>query len=78
MNAQLEQDFFDGKRSKDVPLVYNDTAKIVRGVYASRSGTVVSMMISEAMPKFLIEFGDGTADELVPLDNLERIDDNVA
>ena len=78
MNAQFEQDFIDGKRSKDVPLIYNDTVKIVRGVYASRSGTVVSMVTSEAMPKFLIELWDGTGDELVPLDNLERIDDDVA
>jgi hypothetical protein len=76
VNAQLIQDFYDGKRSKDVPLAYNDTAKILRGVYASRSGAVVSIDISEAMPKFLIEFGDGT-DELVPLDNLEKIDDHV-
>jgi len=71
MNEQLIQDFYDGKRSKDLPFVLNDTAKILRGVYASRSGAVVSIDISEAIPKFLIEFGDGT-DELVPLDNLER------
>jgi hypothetical protein len=76
VNAQLIQDFYDGKRSKDVPFVLNDTAKILRGVYVSRSGAVVSIDISEAMPKFLIEFGDGT-DELVPLDNLEKIDGHV-
>ena len=73
MNDQFIQDFYDGKRSKDVPLIVNDTAKILRGVYASRYGAVVAIDISEAMPKFLIEFGDGT-DELVPLDNLEKID----
>jgi hypothetical protein len=78
MSAQFEQDFFDGKRSKDVPLICNDTVKIVRGVYASRSGSVVSIVTSEATPKFLIELGDGAGDELVSFDDLERIDDDVA
>ena len=73
----LIRDFYDGRRSKDLPFVVNDEARILRGVYASRSGAVVSIDISESMPKFLIEFGDGT-DELVPLDNLEKIDDHVA
>jgi len=77
MTSQLLQDFYDGKRSKDLPFVVNDEARILRGVYASRSGAVVCVDISETMPRFLIEFGDGT-DELVPLDNLERIDDDVA
>jgi hypothetical protein len=77
MTSRILQDFYDGRRSKDVPFVVNDEAKILRGAYASRSGAVVSIDISAAIPKFLIEFGDGT-DELVPLDNLERIDDHVA
>ena len=74
MRSQRLQDFHDGKRSTDVPLLLGDTAKILRGVYASRAGAVVCIDISEDMPKFLIEFGDGT-DELVSLDNLERVDD---
>jgi hypothetical protein len=77
MKSHLIQDFYDGKHSKDVLLVLNDTVTILRGVYASRSGAVVSINISEDTPKFLIEFGDGT-DEVVPLDNLERIDGHVA
>lgn len=77
MTSQILQDFCDGRRSKDLPFVVNDEAKILRGDDASRSGAIVCIDISDAMPKFLIEFGDGT-DELVPLDNLERIDDHVA
>jgi hypothetical protein len=77
MNEKLIEDFYAGRRSKDLPFVLNDTAKILRGVYASRSGDVVCIDISETTPKFLIEFGDGT-DELVPLDNLEKVDEAVA
>ena len=77
MTSQLIQNFYDGKRSKDLPFVVNDEARILHGVYASRSGAVVCVDISEAMPRFLIEFGDGT-DELVTLDNLGRTDDHVA
>ena len=77
MKSHLLQDFYDGKHSEDLPLVVNDTARILRGVNATRSGAVVCVDVSEDTPKFLIEFDDGT-DEVVPLDNLERIDDHVA
>jgi len=71
MIPQHVQDYCDGKRPARVPFVVNDTATILRGVYATRSGAVVCIDISEDAPKFLIEFGDGT-DELVPFDNLEK------
>jgi NAD/NADP transhydrogenase beta subunit len=77
MTPQILQDFYDGKRSAAVPFVVNDEAIILRGVYAGKSGAVVSIDTSEASPRFLIEFGDGT-DELVSLDNLEKYDDHVA
>jgi hypothetical protein len=77
MPSQLIQDFYNGRRSEAVPFVVNDTARILRGIYALRSGAVVGIDISEAVPKFLVEFGDGT-DELVLADNLEKIDDHVA
>ncbi|HSY42814.1 MAG TPA: hypothetical protein VK811_02820 [Candidatus Acidoferrum sp.] len=76
MNEKLIEDFYAGNRSEKIPFVLNDKAKVLRGVYASRFGAVVSINISEVMPKFLIEFGDGT-DELVPLDNLERVEEAV-
>ncbi len=77
MTSQILQDCYNGRRSKALPFVVNDEARALRGAYASRSGAVVCIDISKAMPKFLIEFGDGT-DELVPLDNLERSDDRAA
>lgn len=76
MKSHLIDNFYDGKRSADLPLVLNDTVTILRGVYARRSGAVVSIDVSGDVPKFLVEFGDGT-DELVPLDNLQRLDDSV-
>ena len=77
MTSQLIQDFYDGNRATDLPFVVNDEARIVRGVYASRTGAVVCIDVSETTPKFLIEFGDGT-DELVSLDDLEPIGDRPA
>jgi hypothetical protein len=40
-------------------------------------GAAVCIDVSEANQRFLVEFGDGT-DELVPIDELQRIDDDVA
>ena len=77
MTPKILQDFYDGKRSAALPFVVNDEAIILRGVYAGKPGAVVSIDISEASPRFLIEFGDGT-EELVSLDNLEKYDDHVA
>jgi hypothetical protein len=72
MTPQILQDFYDGRRSAAVPFVVNDTAVILRGVYAKRSGAVVAIDISKESPRFLIEFGDGT-DELVSLDDLQSM-----
>jgi transcription antitermination factor NusG len=72
MSTQIMEAFFAGKRSAELPLVVNDTAKILRGDYAGRSGAVVLVDSSKEMLQFLVEFGDGT-DELVSLDNLEKI-----
>ena len=71
IKSHFIEDFYTRKRSKDLPLVLNDTATILRGPYATRAGAVVAVDISEEIPKFLIEFGDGT-DELIPLNDLEK------
>lgn len=72
MSTQIMEAFFEGKRSAELPFVLDDTAKILRGALAGRSGAVVLVDTSKEMLQFLVDFGDGT-DELVPLDNLEKI-----
>ena len=72
MKTSVIHDFHEGKRSNAVPLVENDTARILQGVYAGRVGKVVLVDTSKEILQFLIDFGDGT-DELVPLDNLTKV-----
>jgi hypothetical protein len=72
MRTRIIEDFHSGKRSSDLPLVENDTARVLKGDYAGRVGTVVLIDTSKDVLQFLIDFGDGT-DELVSQDNLEKV-----
>ena len=74
MNSAAYDAFYNQTRSSEVPLVVGDTAKVLRGNYGGRLGAVVGIDVSTSTLQFLIEFGDGT-DELLPVDNLERIPD---
>ena len=66
MNGEALNDaFYAGLRSADLPYVVNDEVEVTAGAYAGRTGAVVVLDWSGARLRYLVEFSDGT-DELLP------------
>ena len=68
----LQEDFFAGRRSAQLPYCVNDTVEVTSGPYTGRRGAVALLDRSGDTAKFLVEFGDGT-DELLPAQLLTLI-----
>jgi len=69
----IEDDFYEGRRSRSMPLVINDPVEITDGEHAGRTGAVIAIESLAADPILLIELGQTGEDVRVPLRSLRRI-----
>ena len=60
----LNDAFYHGRRSGELPFVVDDQVRVTHGVYHGQTGTVAVLDWSGAELRYLVEFGDGT-DELL-------------
>jgi len=65
LREPLDNEFFEGKRSAELPFVINDEVRVISGIHAGRTGWVVALVRSSESAQYQVEFGDGT-DELFP------------
>jgi hypothetical protein len=76
MNPETaHHDFFCGRRSESLPIVVGDAVEVFHG---KKKGTLASAISLESVgddPRFRVEFGDGSAEEL-PLSDLKLANPN--
>ena len=71
--TMIEDDFFEGRRSRSMPLVINDPVEITDGENAGQAGAVIAIESFGADPILIIELGQTGQDVKVPLRSLRRI-----
>ena len=71
---QIQEAFFAGSRSADVPFVINDAVHVVVGDHAGRGGAVISLLAMEPELLVAVELEDGSDAELVA-SQLRLVDD---
>ena len=76
LSSELEQDFYAGNRSAEMPFVINDAVRITGSDHSGRTGAVVSCFIQNEQLVFVIEPGtEPYADMNIDADCLELIGD---
>jgi transcription antitermination factor NusG len=55
----VDEAFFAGTRSAEVPFVVNDAVRVSSGPHEGRSGAVISIESTRPTMRLLIETGDG-------------------
>ncbi|MEM1452700.1 MAG: hypothetical protein AAF957_23960 [Planctomycetota bacterium] len=67
-------DFFEGRRSATLPLVYSDTVRVAAGEHAGRTGAVVAVVDGEPTLCYVVEMGSAPLGDItVPVDQLELL-----
>ena len=72
MSTPTLEDFFEGRRSADLPLVANDAVRIKEGRRKGDLAAVICIEKSEPELAFQIEYSDGAL-ETLPMRVLELI-----
>jgi len=72
----MRQAFYEGRRSKEVPLVLNDAVTVLEGAWSGTIAYVISPEGTQPELEYLIEYEDGSS-EVRKLHEL-RYDDVVA
>ncbi len=73
IDKKIENDFYEGNRSPELPLVINDAVYVVGGKYARKKAAVISLSNFAPELAYLVEFGDGSGDAIVEVKFLELI-----
>lgn len=55
----LEDDFYNEKRSNFLPFVINDAVKVVSGKYTGGTGSIISYEMPIEKLNFIVELSDG-------------------
>ncbi len=73
----IDDAFYAGtRRSREVPLVINDSVEITSGPYSGRGGAVISIDSLEPSMTLFVELGDTGEDVVVPIGDLRRDESN--
>lgn len=68
----IDDAFYSGTRSPDVPLVINDSVQITDGSYSGRGGAVISIEAIQPVMTLLVELGDTGEGVVLPIGALRR------
>jgi len=72
---QVDDAFYAGQRSIDVPFVINDAVAIVAGEYRGITGAAISIESFRPKVQLRIECGKTGADVIVPIDAVRLLQD---
>ena len=64
-DKELENDFYEAKRSEMLPLVINDAVEILDGPHKGKRAAVISIFSIEPDLSYNVELGDGSGDLVV-------------
>ena len=72
-SSVLNDQFYEGKRSKALPFVINDAVKVLSGVNSGKLAAVISIQYLDTELAYLIEHADGSGDSVVKAKDLEHL-----
>jgi len=58
----IEQAFCEERRSKELPLVYNDDVIVLEGAWRGTIAYVISIVRMQPEPEYLVEYEDGSSE----------------
>lgn len=58
----MRQAFYEGRRSKELPLVLNDAVTILEGAWSGTIAYIISPEDTQPEPSYLIEYEDGSSE----------------
>lgn len=70
----IDEAFYSGTRSQEVPLVINDPVEVTDGPHVGRDGAVISIEAFDPVVTLVVELGDTGEDVIVPIEALRRYD----
>lgn len=70
----VDDDFYAGVRTREIPFAINDSVVVVGGPNAGRRGAVISIESIRPEITVLIELGDYGKDVVVPITALRHLD----
>ena len=73
IEKELENQFYDGSRSPQSPLVINDAVHVTEGEHKGKKAAVISISSLEQELAYYIEFGDGSGDAVVKAEWLKLL-----
>lgn len=62
ITEQTRQAFYEGRRSRELPLVINDVVTVIAGRRVGSSAFVISPEAIHPDARYLIEYDDGTSE----------------
>jgi len=65
--------FYEGKRSEDIPFVINDAVEILTGAGKGKKAAVISITPTDDGVSYLVEPGDGSSDLVIAARSLKLI-----
>lgn len=69
----LNDQFYEGKRSKALPFVINDAVKIVSGANSGKLAAVIAIQYLDTELGYFVEHADGSGDSVVKSKDLEHL-----